>query len=205
MSRTTRGWIYGPSDFDHRNVFSLSYVWQFPKLNEGPSALRFILNDWQTNGIFQFRSGNALTIVSGSNNNSKTGQNRDRAVYIGGDPYSGEGACVGSSLCKAYLNRNAFTANNWIAPLPSNNNHTIRYGNVAKGFLAGPQYGTWDFSMMRTLKLHEQVRLEFRAEYFNILNHTNFNDPNTSIGSSLGNITGAQDPRIGQFSLKLSF
>jgi hypothetical protein len=47
--------------------------------------------------------------------------------------------------------------------------------------------------------------MEFRAEYFNVLNHTNFNDPDTSTGSSLGRITGAMDPCIGQLSLKLSF
>jgi hypothetical protein len=194
---------YGPSDFNHRNVFSLSYVWQLPKIKDGPSAFRYIFNDWQTNGIFQFRSGNALTIVSGSSNNSKTGQNRDRAVFIGGDPYAG-GACTGvTSPCKAYLNPAAFTAN--IAPTTATPNPAMRYGNVAKGFLVGPQFATWDFSMMRTFKLHEQVKLEFRAEYFNLLNHTNFNDPGTSTGSSLGRITGAADPRIGQFSLKLSF
>ena len=177
------------------------------RLNIQPGQTYIFTDDFTYNivdgPLIHFKAGDALTIVSGSSNNSKTGQNRDRAVYVGGDPYSGEGACVGSSLCKAYINRNAFVANNWIST--SGNNYAIRYGNVAKGFMVGPRFSTWDFSLMRTFKLREQVKMEFRMEYFNVLNHTNFNDPNTSTGGSLGNITGAQDPRIGQFSLKLNF
>jgi len=52
----------------------------------------------------------------------------------------------------------------------------------------------------------ERIQLQVRAEYFNVLNHTRFNDPSVSLsGSGFGQILGAQDPRIGQLSLKLSF
>ncbi len=196
---------YGPSDFDHRNVFSLSYVWAFPKIATGPSALRYILNDWQTNGIFQFRSGDPLTLTSGSTDNSKTAQSRDRAVFLGGDPYA-SGACAGiTSPCKAYLNPAVFAAS--VTPTVSVPNPVNRYGNAAKGMLVGPQYASWDASLMRFFPIKEQVKLEFRAEYFNVLNHTNFNDPATgwSLNNNFGRITSAMDPRIGQLSLKLSF
>jgi hypothetical protein len=76
---------------------------------------------------------------------------------------------------------------------------------VAKGFLVGPQYADWDVSLMRNFVFNERIKLQFRAEYFNVLNHPNFNDPGTSTGSSLGRITGAMDPRIGQLSLKFVF
>ena len=194
---------YGPSDFDHRNVFSLSYVWQLPKAGDSWGAFRYIANGWQTNGIFQFRSGDPLTVVSGASNNSNTGQSRDRATFLGGDPY-GPGACAGvTSTCKEFLNPSVFTTST--APTTAVPNPSLRYGNVAKGFLVGPQYADWDVSLMRHFSLNERVKLDFRAEFFNVLNHPNFNDPATSTGSTLGRITGAMDPRIGQLSLKLIF
>jgi hypothetical protein len=52
----------------------------------------------------------------------------------------------------------------------------------------------------------DHVQLGFRAEYFNVFNRPNFNDPGVSLsGSGFGQILSAQDPRIGQLSLKLLF
>jgi hypothetical protein len=51
----------------------------------------------------------------------------------------------------------------------------------------------------------EHLKLHFRAEYFNVFNRANFNDPSVSLSAPFGQILGAQDPRIGQLSLKLTF
>jgi hypothetical protein len=59
--------------------------------------------------------------------------------------------------------------------------------------------------VVRTFPIYERLNLQFRAEFFNVINHTNFNDPTTTQGGSLGRITGSGDPRIGQLSLKLQF
>ncbi len=107
------------------------------------------------------------------------------------------------STCKEFLNPSAFSTS--VAPTAANPNPAMRYGNVAKGTFVGRQYADWDVSLMRHFNIKENVKLEFRAEYFNVLNHPNFNDPATSTGSSLGRITGAMDPRIGQLSLKFLF
>lgn len=190
----------GPTEFDHRNVVSLSYVWAFPHLNSGVKTVRDVVNDWQTQGIYFFRSGDPLTILSGSNNNSGSYQDRDRAVYLGSNAYGGS-ACGSVTPCKSYLNPAAFTVN------PAGT-----FGNVQKGEFTGPQYSDWDVGLIRSFPLHERLNLQFRAEYFNVLNHTNFGDPTTTTGSSLGRITGtnsvngtAGDPRIAQFALKLLF
>ncbi len=197
---------YGPSDFDHRNVLSLSYTWEFPKAS-GLGAFGYVVNGWQTNGIFQFRSGDPLTIVSNANNNSQTDQLRDRAVFTGGNAY-GSNACSGSAPCKSFLNQAAFTT----APLGS-------FGNVKKGSFVGPQYADFDLSVMRHFNFTERWRMEFRAEFFNVLNHPNFGDPNTgsstnNTNTGFGRITSqatsngsstSYDPRIGQLSLKLYF
>lgn len=191
---------HGPSDFDHRNVVSISYVYVIPSVKDAPAGVRFVINGWQTSGLFQFRSGDPLTIVSNSNNASGSGQNRDRAVLVG-NPYGGN-ACGTTSPCKSYLN-----------PASFQNNAAGTYGSIVKGSFIGPQYTDWDVSLTRNFDIKEKVDVQFRAEYFNLLNHTNFGDPGTTNNSSIGRVTGTtpqnganpNDPRIAQLSLKLLF
>ena len=84
---------------------------------------------------------------------------------------------------------------------------------MIKGSFTGPGYTDWDAALHRYFPITEGINLQFRAEYFNILNHTNFGDPGTSLSSSsFGRITGTtgnngftNDPRIAQLSLKLNF
>lgn len=192
---------YGPSDFDHRNVVSMSYVYALPKVGSSlPAVARYILNDWNSSGLVQFRSGDPLTVYSGASNNSGSGQQRDRAVLTG-SPYGGA-ACAAGTHCKSFLNPASFT-----------NNPAGTYGNVKKGAFVGPQYADWDATMGRKFPIKEGIVLQFRAEYFNVTNHTNFGDPNTTYNGTFGRITStapqnsnySNDPRIAQFSLKLVF
>jgi hypothetical protein len=199
----------GASDFDHRNVISVSYVWSMPKMKEGPGAVKYILNGWQTTGLIQTRSGDPLTITAGGNNSGTSG-GRDRAVYNGGQAY-GTSACTAITTppCKSYLNPAAFTVNPTYASNPA-----LAYGNVVKGSFVGPRYTNWDAALHRYFDITEKAKMQFRAEYFNVLNHTNFGNPGTSVGtpSTFGKITGTttnngfnSEPRIAQLSLKLEF
>jgi hypothetical protein len=64
----------------------------------------------------------------------------------------------------------------------------------------------WDMGLYKSFKLHESLNLQFRAEAFNVFNHTNFSGVHTSITSSLfGQVYSARDPRILQLGLKLVF
>jgi len=189
----------GPADYDHRNVVSLSYVWFLPKMNEGNAVLRYIVNGWQSNSIFIFRSGDPLTVTG--NNVDGTGQNRDRAIWNGQNPYGGNG-CAAGAHCKNWYNKANFSTN------PAyTTNLALTYGNIVKGSFVGPQYASWDTSIIRFFPIHESLELQFRAEFFNVLNHTNFGDPQgNQTNGSFGTITSTNgDPRIGQWSLKLAF
>ena len=190
---------YGPSDYDHRNVVSLSYVWLLPKFDGGNAFTRYLVNGWQTNGIFAFRSGDPLTVTGSGNSGTNLG--RERGVWNGQNPYGGN-ACGGvKTACKSYLNTANFSTNpSYLVNLP------LSYGNVVKGSFVGPQYADWDVSIMRYFPVHEALQFQFRAEYFNVLNHTNFGDPTASVtNGAFGRITSASDPRIGQLSLKMLF
>lgn len=193
---------YGPADFDHRNVVSASFVYAEPKtLNDLPAGARYLLNDWEMTGIVQFRSGDPLTVWSSATNNSHSGQNRDRAMLVG-QPYGGS-ACKAGTHCRSYLNPASFT-----------NNAPGTFGNIVKGSFVGPGYADWDAALARRFPFTENSYLQFRAEYFNLLNHANFGDPGTTATTSnFGQITStapqnsnySNDPRIAQLSLKLVF
>jgi hypothetical protein len=197
---------YGPADFDHRNVSALSYVYTVPKfLNDVPAVLRYVVNDWATSGLFQYRSGDPLTVMSSNSNIDGSGESRDRAAQTG-TAYGGS-ACTTAVNCKPFLNPASF-AN------PPANAGIASFGSVKKGSFVGPGFAEWDASLARRFPIKEGSYLQFRAEYFNLLNHANLGDPGTTLGGSFGKITGstpqntaapANLERIAQLSLKLIF
>ncbi len=184
---------YGPSDWDRTNVASISYVWTLPQLTSGDALVRYVVNGWETTGIVSAQSGDPVTVTAGGDF-SKTGQRSDRAFMRG--PAYGNQSCQGQPApCVGYLNPASFTA-------PASGT----FGNVIKGSLRGPRYFDWDAGVFRNFSIRRNLILQFRAEYFNVLNHTNFQDPNNDVtGGGFGQITSADDPRIGQMALTLTF
>lgn len=184
----------GPADFDRRSVFTGSYVWTIPKMGEGNMLLRAVANGWQTMGIFQAFTGQPITLTAGKDA-SLTGLNQDRALYNGINAYGGMACSATAPHCVNYLNPAAFS-------VPANGS----FGNVVKGSFRGPGYFDWDASLQRSFPLKGESNVQFRAEYFNLLNRTNLLNPTTSRSSGgFGSITSANDPRIAQLSLKLAF
>ena len=196
----------GLSDIDHPLTISVSYVWELPKLRTGNSILKYVANGWMLSGLIQHRSGDTLTAYMGQDV-SLTGLGQDRAVEDFGKPaYSRDanntGYCPSSKPCVNWLNSAAFS-------VPVNTGAGTGFGNVEKGSLRGPGQTVWHAGLTRAFPIHETHHIEFRAEYFNLLNHTLLNNPNTSnpVSSSttFGTITGSGDPRIAQFALKYVF
>jgi hypothetical protein len=188
----------GPSDFDHKHRFVISYVWQLPTLSKSNLLLRSVAGGWQFTGVFQAQSGPPLTVMAGKDQ-SLTGLTRDRAV-ITGAPYGGN-ACGNVAPCVNYLNPASFA-------LPA----LGTFGNVGKGLLRGPGLQVWDAGLFKNFAIRERVNVQFRAEFFNVLNRTNFNGPNgndstraTVSAGGFGSIRAAGDPRIGQLALKFLF
>ena len=140
--------------------------------------------------------------------NSLTGLTQDRAQRDFTKPAysrdnSNAGDCTVGKSCINWLNNAAFS-------VPAQTGAGTGYGNVVKGTLRGPGFTNWDAGVVRSFPIYRETTVEFRAEYFDVLNHTELNNPSTSnpIGSStsFGTITSTQGgPRIAQFSLKFLF
>jgi hypothetical protein len=193
----------GPSDFDHTHRFVASYVWQLPGLSGENGLLRHLFGSWELGGVVQAQTGRPFVVVSGVNN-SGTGIGQDRANLIG-NPY-GPGACVAAKIttssCVDWLNRASFQSNSSGA-----------FGNIGKGSFRLPGSYTWDMGLSKNFSLTERLKLQFRAEFFNVFNRANFMDDSASLTnfqkvSSAGNfgaIQQAAEPRIGQLALKILF
>jgi hypothetical protein len=80
------------------------------------------------------------------------------------------------------------------------------YGSEGRNVVQGPGLAQWDFSAFKNIRLTESKNLQFRAEFFNIFNRTNFRLPSSDISSpTFGQIQAALQPRLIQFALKLLF
>ena len=166
------------------------------------------LNGWLTSGLFQHHSGDSLTAYMAADQ-SGTGLSQDRAQRNYALPaYSkqanGAGNCSPTTAhCVNWLNNAAFST-------PANTGAGTGFGNVVKGSLRGPGYTNWDAAVLRTFPVYRQANIQFRAEYYDVLNHTELGNPGVtsplSTSTSFGTITGTfGGPRIAQFSLKYTF
>jgi len=156
-----------------------------------------LASGWQVNSIVTALTGFPVTALIGANQ-SGTGNTSspDRASW---NPAFTGNPIIGS--VQQWFNPQAF-----ILPAPGT------FGNTARNILRGPGLVDWDFSVFKNTHLTERLGLQFRAEFFNILNHTNLGFPSqvvfsgSAYSSSAGAITRtATTSRQIQFSFKLMF
>jgi hypothetical protein len=80
------------------------------------------------------------------------------------------------------------------------------YGTCGTGLIRGPGENTWNWALFKTFPVKERLKIQFRAEAFNIWNHANFANVSTGYGSgSFGQVTSALDPREIEFAVRISF
>ncbi|MBL8294709.1 MAG: TonB-dependent receptor, partial [Bryobacterales bacterium] len=159
---------------------------------QGPA--KFVLGGWQTNGIITAQTGGPLTISNGVDI-SRTGIGQDRVDIIGNPAMDG-GRSRGDQIFR-WFNTAAFAE-----PAAGT------FGNIGRNTLRGPGMFTVDFSAFKSFQMpwSEGHKLEFRGEFFNLLNRPNLGNPNTArINALFGRITSAGEPRIVQLGLRYAF
>jgi hypothetical protein len=178
---------YGNCTTDRRQIFNSSLVAQSPTF--GSTWMRLIAGNWQASGIFTASTGAPLNVTVGSDNAlAGEGAVNDRPNLVGIPS-------VSTPTILKWFNTAAFAK----AAVGS-------YGNLGRDTLLGP--GAWDLdmSLSRTFAIRERVKIIFRGEVFNIMNHTRLGNPATALSSNtFGQITTAGDPRIMQGALKFVF
>lgn len=197
-------WEYGNLDFDVRHRFVSSYSWDLPlgrKQRFGANMNAFanlLIGDWQMSGIVTLSSGTWYTVTD-SNANFANSDGQQRPDVVPGQKANGKPCITGT-----YFNTCAFQD-------PQQGS----FGNVGLNTLRGPGVENWDSSLLKSFPFSEKRRLEFRAEFYNVLNHTNllFAKPGPQSGNNatvlgttaFGYATAARSPRQIQLGLKLYY
>jgi hypothetical protein len=187
---------YGNCNFDARHVMNTSLVVISPVKGKGLAGRVF--GQWQLAPIVSMRSGLPMNVLDGADISQIGGLATavtvvtllDRPnLVLPNAAYASTGNPIN------YLNRAAFQ-----------NQAAGTFGNLGRSVLIAPGAINVDVALTRTFRIRERWQLTPRAEAFNVINHTNFAAPNTTLtNSTFGVIQAAADPRILQFALKLQF
>jgi outer membrane receptor protein involved in Fe transport len=190
----------GPSMFDARNRFVLSYQWSIPYLQHSSTWYGHVFGDWQLNGIFTAMSGTPFTVFD-SNDVSLQGTAPEISGFSSNRPNVIGNPNSGPRTAAEWFNVSAFQA------ITQNPNSPVQqFGDEGRNAVEGPGYVNWDVSALKNIRLTESKELQFRGELFNVLNHTNFQLPVSDIESpTFGQIQSDVSPRVIQVALKFLF
>ncbi len=205
---------YSLSQFDARHRLVLSYVWQLP-IPKYSGVAGKVLSDWDLSGIYTYQSGFPIRITSSADNElmysaffEYPGEPNQLAPFHRTDPKTTGGY---------WFDPNSFTENASDNSQPPCSAGAVfncydpglfgQIGNARRTICCGPPVNNIDFAVHKVLPVGEGKRFEFRAEFFNLLNHSQFNNPdgNTTDGSDFGRILRAKAPRQIQLALKFYF
>ena len=180
----------GNSNFDNRHRFVATASYSIPNFAKAHPRLG---QGWQVNTVVTLRSGNPfhLTLFDDYNN---TGEFFPRPDIIG-DPYAGTHAP------DRFINLSAFAVPCTLDPAGDGSAAscipgTWHFGSLGRNALRGPGYRNVDFSLFKDTPITENVKLQLRAEIFNILNHPNFSNP--LLPSFAADMTSSIDPATGR-------
>ena len=175
---------YGNSPLDARQVFSATYVYTLPWYNTGRGLKNTLLGGWHNTGVLTVQSGFPLTPGLSVPFQGLAGRPNRVASNISGPQSQAEWFNTGAFAAPAYG----------------------YFGNASIGSIPGPGMWDFDFSIYKDFKVTERSKFQFRAEAFNIFNHTNFSGVQTAVGAgNFGQVTSALDPRILELALRFEF
>jgi Carboxypeptidase regulatory-like domain len=186
--------------YDARHRFVVSYLWSLP-VPQYQGAKGKVLDGWAVSGITSFQAGFPIRVQSSDDAELEysfdfelPGKPDLIAPFHTQDPRKNGGY---------YFDPNSFAL-----PAQTASSTPLQLlGNAPRAICCGPGISNFDLSVQKITPIGETKHIEFRAEFFNIFNHTQFLNPdgNISDGSDFGIVKHTRDPRNIQFALKFGF
>lgn len=171
------------SDFDARHRFTFSFVYELPfKLESAPGVARRLAAGWQLTGVGTFQSGSPLAPIL-TTDNSGTGDFFDRPNLVG-DPFAPGPGCSQTRIPACWFNPAAFA-------VPPKG----QFGNAGRNLLVGPGLANFDLGVFKNNRISERFNIQFRAQFYNLVNHTNFASPTLSFPANFGVVRATRAPR----------
>jgi outer membrane receptor protein involved in Fe transport len=177
------------SNFDRTHVLVVSYVYELPFFAGSNGIGKKVLGGWQVSGISRFESGVPFSITV-PGDRAGTGSGGQRPDVTGA-----------ITMPKTIFQ---WFSGTFAAPALGT------FGNLGRNVVRAPGINNWDVSFSKRIDLMQRgdqpVQLQFRGEFFNLFNHTQFSGVSAGLGAAnFGAITSARDPRITQLALRLLF
>lgn len=185
---------YENSDFDRRQRFVASYLYNLPDIYRGGSGFaKTALNSWSVSGIVTLQSGTPFSIYGEDSAFQATTADLAPGRTLASAIKSGNVA----DRLSAYFDPTAF-----VVPTAFGD-----FGLLGRNILRGPKQIDTDLSIMKDFRVTESQQLEFCAELFNLFNNVNFDNPiNIASSGNFGQIVDTTTgPRVIQFALKYMF
>ncbi|MGD0570995.1 MAG: carboxypeptidase regulatory-like domain-containing protein [Candidatus Sulfotelmatobacter sp.] len=185
--------------FDARHRFVISYVWQLPVRKYSGFAGK-ALDDWSVSGITTYQTGFPIRITSESDNELMNSFDFE----LPGEPNQ-----VGPFTWQRPQGNGNYYFNTPASQTSIFSEAGIfgYVGSAPRTICCGPGISETDFAVVKLIPLNERMHMEFRAETFNVFNHTQFYNPDgdSTDGTQFGQVTQVKDPRLMQFALKFYF
>lgn len=194
---------YQLAAFDRRHILSVNYIYELPFFKAQQGFAGKLLGGWQVSGIATYNTGLPFTVTTSAYDAAGLGivnANPAARPNLTCDPNSG-----GAQTPQQWFNTSCFVPN---VPLvtgvftPVSNS----VGSTARGNIQGPPTRRFDITAVKNLRFGESIRVQLRAEAFNVFNTTNFRALSTNVtAANFGAVTTVRDPRTMQFGAKFSF
>ena len=180
-------------DATHNFVVSYNYALPFDKIGGANRVTR----GWAVSGITRFTTGLPVTLYE-TDDRSLLGTQFTGPIPLGIDLPNYAGGSVHISDPRK---SGVYFDNSGFSPEPIG-----QLGNARRRSFHGPGINNWDLALLKDTKLTESMNLQFRAEFFDVFNHAQFNAVDGNVNSpTFGKIKTALQPRIGQISMRLNF
>jgi hypothetical protein len=189
----------GRSDWDRRHSVVASWLYS-PAIHFSRPVANTLLGGWTFTAIHSLQSGAPITFWMGQDVALDGTSGNQHAELASG--------ATTSTIQMSHANRNAMVTSffNTGAFVNPNQVPLGTYGNSGRGLISGPAFANTDFSVLKDFVLREPLKVQFRAEMFNVFNQVNFSNPDSYANSgSFGAIqsTVSQQGRVVQFALKV--
>ena len=179
----------GDADLDRRHTFVGNVIYELPSFRNWGKAAEFALGRWQMNGIVSYFGATPIDIITGVNTLGTASAVGQRPNYTGAPLYLNTGDPT------LHLNPAAFA-------VPA----AGQLGTLGKGAVRGKAITNVDFSMAKNWRFRERYGFQFRAEFFNFLNHANFVGFDVDLrNATFGRLLQSQASREIQLGIKFTF
>jgi hypothetical protein len=146
---------YAPLDFDQRHVFTLGYVWELPFARHSTDWMHYVLGGWQLTGNFTWSSGTPVTVTANN-------------LFCG---------CINATPFANFFGSESINSGTQILNPASFATPVNTFGNIGRAPFFAPGFRNFDASVFKNFHVMDRYNLQFRGEFFNIVNTARFNNP----------------------------